>query len=714
MGVVVSVLAWFGIELTRNSGRIASIWLPNAVLLAAILRRPVDNWWLILLLGGVGNLLANLQSGDSLLLGLLLTACNIAEVTIAAACVLRFSNSLDFRRGKPMFVLILCCAVPAALSSSTLASFTLALGTGADFLSVFATWYPADTLGLIALTPLLLVLDRDDLADLAHPAVIKKLVVVVAVIAVAAGAIFLQKSMPLLFLAFPALLLATWLLGYIGGAIAVAAISIAAFVATLNHLGPISLMHQDIHSQILALQLFTATAALTSIASASVLFEVSTLRAALAQAPDFFYVKNRRSEFIAVNQRVAAIAQQESVGSMIGKTDFDVVAHDRADVLYADDQMVMNSGFPLQDKIEPIVDDAGVSNWYETTKVPLKSLTGRVIGMAGTTKNITRRKELEESAERARDELAVVLREMSDGIAVVNGQGYIVFCNQQYQLQFPLTGSMRVKGAYLPKIMQAAKDLGEQPYLDPAESMNRLKTGRDHEIYLSNGSVLQARSTPASKGGWVVVTSDITSIKNAEIELRAMTNRLEVLATTDGLTGLANRRTMDERLEMEVARARRTRAPIAIVMVDIDHFKNFNDTYGHQAGDNCLRSVAAALQTGLKRPGDFVARYGGEEFCIILPDTDEAGAFVLAEQLRLAVRELKIANTGSELGVVTISCGVSCLVEGSSARTLPELISRADQSLYVSKRLGRDRVTGWSFASSEALQDKLSAAAVHH
>ena len=294
--MVVYAFASLGIELTRNTGRIASVWFANAVILAAILKHPTQRWALILALAYAGNLLANLHSGDSLVLATLLSACNILEVLVAAVLVLRFSDSLDFHRSRPMIILLLACIGPATLVSATVASFVLAQVVGADFLQVFITWYPADVLGFVTLTPLLLVLHRNDLTDLIHPKVFGKLVVVIALTLATVAAIFLQRSMPLLFLAFPVLLIAVWLMGYVGGAVALATLTVGAFVATLNDLGPISLMQPDPRLKILALQGFSATAALTGIAVAAVLFELSMLRAAIAQAPDFLYVKNLRGE----------------------------------------------------------------------------------------------------------------------------------------------------------------------------------------------------------------------------------------------------------------------------------------------------------------------------------------------------------------------------------------------------------------------------------
>ncbi|MFH1176791.1 MAG: diguanylate cyclase [Acidobacteriota bacterium] len=174
-------------------------------------------------------------------------------------------------------------------------------------------------------------------------------------------------------------------------------------------------------------------------------------------------------------------------------------------------------------------------------------------------------------------------------------------------------------------------------------------------------------------------------------ELQQANELLSELSYLDALTGIANRRRFEERLEAEWKRAVRAHTPLTMLMIDIDHFKAFNDTYGHQRGDLCLKSVAAALSDGLPRAGDSVARYGGEEFAVILPLTDRAGAVKVAEQLRLRIEELGIAHRASEVSrAVTISCGVATFVPTTEIE-VEELIRLADEALYRAKQSGRNR-----------------------
>lgn len=174
-------------------------------------------------------------------------------------------------------------------------------------------------------------------------------------------------------------------------------------------------------------------------------------------------------------------------------------------------------------------------------------------------------------------------------------------------------------------------------------------------------------------------------------KLDSANRELTRLSAVDGLTGIANRRQFDEALLREWRRCLRAREPLSLLMVDVDFFKQYNDGYGHQAGDECLRTVAETLQGKLRRPADIVARYGGEEFAAILPDTGPEGAMQVAETMRLAVRELGVEHEGSAFGVITASIGVASLVP-QQAEGMPRLVGAADWALYEAKRQGRNAV----------------------
>jgi len=209
-----------------------------------------------------------------------------------------------------------------------------------------------------------------------------------------------------------------------------------------------------------------------------------------------------------------------------------------------------------------------------------------------------------------------------------------------------------------------------------------------------------ARALAVSPYGYIVKPFRARELKVAvELALskhaaeRAATEKMSELVLTDPLTGLANRRHFDQTLVSEWDRAARENHPLAVIMADIDHFKAFNDSLGHAAGDDCLKAVAQAMRRHCARPGDLVCRWGGEEFAIILPGTDLAGAEHVAGELADVVRGLAIGHPGVGAGArVTISVGVSSAVPDGKDDSAQALVEKADGALYAAKTAGRDRV----------------------
>ena len=163
------------------------------------------------------------------------------------------------------------------------------------------------------------------------------------------------------------------------------------------------------------------------------------------------------------------------------------------------------------------------------------------------------------------------------------------------------------------------------------------------------------------------------------------------MSATDPLTGLANRRRFDEALATETLRARRAGKPMALAMIDVDHFKKFNDLYGHQGGDDTLRQVAAVMAAHARRPSDLIARYGGEEIAMILPETPIDDALRILDAIRADIETRQLPHAGAPLGHVSVSIGIAAL-----NAPLPDaaavLIAAADQALYRAKDGGRNRV----------------------
>lgn len=184
---------------------------------------------------------------------------------------------------------------------------------------------------------------------------------------------------------------------------------------------------------------------------------------------------------------------------------------------------------------------------------------------------------------------------------------------------------------------------------------------------------------------------DAEYISGQQRELIESNERLHQLSFLDPLTNIANRRFLEMSLLREWKQQRRSSRPLSVIMIDIDWFKTYNDTYGHLEGDACLRLVAAELKASIKRPSDLVTRFGGEEFCVLLPETEREGAIRVGRRMLQAIRRLQIPHLGSPLGHVTTSMGIACC-EPDLSGSFEDLMAAADAALYNAKTAGKDRI----------------------
>lgn len=271
---------------------------------------------------------------------------------------------------------------------------------------------------------------------------------------------------------------------------------------------------------------------------------------------------------------------------------------------------------------------------------------------------------------------------------------------EQYEVLFAVNGekALELAARYRPDCILL--DL-IMPGMSGFEVCSRLKFERQTAelpiVFITGQGDAETETRGLELGASDFVTKPINPLAvkirvNNQIELKRAREQLVRRATSDGLTGLANRRHFDETLDREYGRHIRSQAPLSLILLDIDYFKPFNDTYGHPAGDECLRRIARVLDAVVHRSADLVARYGGEEFVCILPETDLDGAAVVAEKIRSSIAELAIPHAGSTVtGYVTASfgvCSMLCNVEKSALN----LLARADEQLYAAKKAGRNRV----------------------
>lgn len=278
-------------------------------------------------------------------------------------------------------------------------------------------------------------------------------------------------------------------------------------------------------------------------------------------------------------------------------------------------------------------------------------------------------------------ELAQPLRQLSQGMA-----------------QFALD-----KNASLPAPGPVATVEMEALFTEFRRSASRLR-GTDAQVRttMADSQRLRSELEKVLNQQDAVIAARTSELERKAMQLAAANTELEKMAAEDGLTGLSNRRAFDQFLDTAWRHSMRQGHPVALLLIDVDHFKSYNDTYGHPMGDSCLQRVALVLKEHARRSLDLVARYGGEEFVVVLPDTAAPHAIQLAHRISKAVRALQIPSEAGVNGVVTISVGVAALTprRGIDADVLVE---QADSALYRAKRGGRDSVESADAADGDAL-----------
>jgi diguanylate cyclase (GGDEF)-like protein/PAS domain S-box-containing protein len=217
----------------------------------------------------------------------------------------------------------------------------------------------------------------------------------------------------------------------------------------------------------------------------------------------------------------------------------------------------------------------------------------------------------------------------------------------------------------------------------------RAKQKSGSYLWMEANLVLHRSAQTGAPTGFINVIRDVSSRKAAEEKLNRALNEAESLASIDPLTGIANRRSFEEFFEIEWQRSMRPQTDFSLLLIDVDHFKQYNDLYGHLTGDSCLKLIAETIRATLHRATDLLARYGGEEFAVVLPHTSAEGAHSLAQQIRTAIENLRIPHDGSPHHIVTLSIGCATQIPlPNSPRT--SFLERADKALYEAKSAGRN------------------------
>ncbi|MFW3896176.1 sensor domain-containing diguanylate cyclase [Pseudomonas putida] len=420
--------------------------------------------------------------------------------------------------------------------------------------------------------------------------------------------------------------------------------------------------------------------------------EVLRLREIIAHNSDWLWEVDSQGRYTFCSEHSRQMLGY-APSEVLGKTPFDFMPAEEAARVGAIFAGIVAEQRPFAGLINRNLRADGRLVVLETSGVPLFDEQGSLIGYRGIDRDVT---PAIGPLDRREVQLEALYAAASVALGLVDRQGILVNVNHALG---QLLGGDATQLVGQPLLM---------PQLDLAQCLAELELGRsvadceldwrERTYLLSIGAV---RDLDQQILGMTLAFSDITeqrlmreALAQSNAQLAEANARLQALASEDFLTGLPNRRRFDEALLQEKARARREGRPLSLLMVDVDHFKVFNDHYGHQAGDECLRRIAVLLGQSLQRPGDQVCRYGGEEFAVILPDTDVHGARSVARDLCRQVFDAHLEHLASPLQRVTLSIGSASHDPDhpDNSVALGALLRVADLALYRAKQGGRNRL----------------------
>lgn len=474
---------------------------------------------------------------------------------------------------------------------------------------------------------------------------------------------------------------------------------------------------------------------------------VAFLKTLLDSLPDSIYVKDAQSRVLYTNRAGATIVGTKNMADSIGKTDYDFFPSDQAARFRADDLHVVNTGEPIIGQEEPVQYADGKRAWFLTTKLPLRDAAGKIIGLIGIGKDITEVKNTRDALARSNEELTAWITELehrNQEIAILNKMTH------KFQSCITVEDLFSHVGRYVEKIFLfkpgalyiQAEDQntlwcvarwGDTPDHPPSmltaacpaflECKTRRVVSRNDlpencryqtltdqifspylcvPVYYQGvtlGVLHQEIPEPSADSPYIqrryaIETIEQTAHAIAERISLALTNlrlseKLRIHSTRDPLTNCFNRRYMEETLHREIHRASRQGSKFWIMMIDLDHLKAVNDTYGHDVGDKLLRKIGDFFQANI-RGEDIACRYGGDEFIIILLAASLSVAYSRAEKLREGIKRISTAVMQGTTTRLTMSVGLASYPD--HGQTVAEILKAADTATYQAKNLGRDQV----------------------
>lgn len=692
MAILVFASCVYSLALARSTGSAPSLWIANGVLVGGLLRSPTRDWWLYLLFGFAGTVGAQLALHVSPLVALGLAAAGALEILMVGGAVRR--QFPEIPRDVPYLSLgrvALASTLMACALSALLAGLIVHIALGTPLLVYAETWYRAHVLGMVIVATLAWVVFTKKWRLFGKPGKRWPFVRDMALIAGTTFAVFAQSRYPLLFLIYAPLLLAVLRHRFAGLVVGVALIAAITNIATALGSGPFNLVLDGSRTEHALLgQVFLGIACLISLPLALILAERRQLESKVRESELRYRILADYAGDLVM--RIRPDGQRRYVSPSIKELlgwDVEEFSMPRPDLIHPDDrERVAQAVAELHRTGGSTITTYRIRHkeghyvWFEALARLVPSPDGDgVMEIIYTGRDVTQRVIAEQALADSERRLRTITDNVPAVIAHVDASERYTFVNAYVE---------HVSGEdprhMIGKTMREVR--GEQIYgdlkghiataLGGETAMFEYEADYKGRHLCFQTSFVPDRDPEGCVRGFYALTTDITHIKDVEQELTR-------LARFDTLTGLANRRHFDERIAMLLLQKYRQRSPLLLMMIDVDHFKRINDSWGHGVGDEVLKTVGQRIQ-GCLRKNDLVARLGGDEFVALVEDVESSSiAEELTRKIQAAMKQE--ITVGTVRVRMTLSIGVALCQSVASADTFMQI---ADTALYEAKADGRN------------------------
>jgi diguanylate cyclase (GGDEF)-like protein/PAS domain S-box-containing protein len=693
IAVAVAASCWMSLTYTRAAGSVSTLWIPSGLLAGLLITSRHSRWAVYIVVAFAANLWARVDHDFAVFPSLALAIASTFEAWFVAFCVVRFAGPATNQEKIALTGMVATSStIVACIVSGVVAAGTLTFVAHADFLKILSTWLTSHVLGMVVFATLTVVGLSQGKRLLGRRERRLEYALTILLIATTAAAVFGQTQAPLLFAVFPVMLLAAFRHGFGGVILGVTVTSIIAMIGTFSGHGPLLLNPTaSAEQRTLVLQLFIACLCLMTLPVGVVLMRRKWLERRLAASESDYRMLADYSRDMVV--RIDAQGKRKYISPAATEIlgwPLDDLREERWDLIHPDDVaglMVAISKLRVEGGRTTAVyrvqhrDGHYISIEAHARLVP-SSDPNQPPDIIYAGRDISRRVKAEQDLARNQRRLRAITDNTPALVVHVNTEERYTFANAY-------TGKMLGvhPAALIGRTMREATttEIYDEikPYIDAAlrGETNTFESTREYEgrTGMYQNTYIPDRAPDGSIVGFYAMIFDITNLKDAERELAK-------LARFDSLTGLANRFQFKERLELAVARRHRRPMPIALLYLDIDRFKQINDTLGHAAGDALLIGFGNRLHESV-RETDLVARLGGDEFVVLVEDPDSK-----AVSETIARKLIERLSSGIKLptGCVNVTTSIGIAFRPETVASGDELMKIADEALYAAKAAGRN------------------------